>query len=85
MTISTEQVEVITEVEVIPRTSGQDIGNPNPPSFIAPAHEGHKADSDAWTRTKDKRYLRKRAKQSVDKGSTDKYLMNLLVSRRQGR
>ena len=80
-----EQVEVITEQEeVISRTSGQDIGNPNPPSFNLPAHEGHKADSDAWTRTKDRRYLKKRAKQAVDKGSQDKGLQNLLVSRRQG-
>lgn len=81
----TDVVEVITETEVvIPRTSGQDIGNPNPPSFVLPAHEGHKSDADSWTRTKDKRYLKKMAKQLVDKGSDDKGLMRLLVARRAG-
>ena len=49
-----DEVEVIETEEVIaPRLSGQDIGNPNPPSFELPKHEGHKADADAWTRTKD--------------------------------
>jgi len=79
-----DQVEAITETEeIIIRTSGQDIGNPNPPSFELPKHEGHKSDAESWTRTKDRRYLKKRAKQAVDKGSTDKGLMNLLASHRR--
>ena len=63
------------------RESGQDIGNPTPPSFIMPPREGHKADADAWTRTKDKRYLKKMAKQLILKGNTDKGLYAILTSR----
>ncbi len=75
---------VVEETEkVIARTSGQDIGNPNPPSFIMPAHEGHKADADSWLRTKNRKYLKKRARQMVNNGSTDKSILSLLISRRQ--
>lgn len=77
----TETIEV-PEKEIIVRQSGQDIGNPNPPAFIAIPHEGHKADSDAWTRTKDKRYLKKRARQLINNGSTDKSLYAIIASRR---
>ena len=64
------------------RLSGQDIGNPNPPSIINAPHEGHKADADSWLRTKNKRYLKKRAWQLLNNGSTDKTLMALVSSRR---
>jgi hypothetical protein len=69
--------------EIIPRRySGQDIGNPNPPSLIEVPHEGHKADSESWMRTSNKQYFKKRAKQMVDKGSTDRKFLDVLTSRR---
>ncbi len=68
---------------IIPRVSGQDLGNPNPPSLAEVPHEGHKADTEAWTRTKNKRYLKKRAQQLINKGSTDKALIHIVSSRRQ--
>ncbi len=72
-----EQEEVI-----IPRVSGQDIGNPNPPSWIEVPHEGHKSDTDSWTRTKNKNYLKKRAQQLINIGKGDKALEAIGRSRR---
>lgn len=70
--------------EIIPlRISGQDIFNPNPPSIMEVAHEGHKSDPDSWRRTKDKRYLKKRARQLITAGSDDKGLWSIIRSRRQ--
>jgi hypothetical protein len=63
------------------RTPGQDIGNLMPPSIITVPHEGHKADTDAWTRTKDHRYRNKQAKQRIDAGKGDKWMESLLVAR----
>lgn len=71
------------EEEIIPRKSGQDIGNPNPPSLIESPHEGHKADADAWLRTKNLAYKKKIAKQHLLKDSTDKSLLAIVRSRRQ--
>lgn len=65
------------------RLSGQDIGNPNPPSLNLPPHEGHKADPDSWVRTKNKNYLKKRAWQIIKKGSQDKTLLSIVATRRQ--
>lgn len=70
------------ETEIIARTSGQDLGNPNPPSLIAEPHEGHKSDAESWRRTKDKRYLKKRARQLINKGSDDKDLKAIIQTRR---
>lgn len=67
------------EEKKLPRLSGQDIGNPNPPSLIAAPHEGHKADADAWTRTKNKNYKKKRARQLINNGSTDKALYAIIA------
>lgn len=76
----TEQQE---ELIPVARLSGQDIGNPNPPSLIEVPHEGHKADVDSWKRTKNKRYLKKRAQQLITLGSDDKSLKAMIRSRRQ--
>lgn len=75
----TEQSESQTNPIRLP---GQELGNPNPPSLMEVPHEGHKADSEAWTRTKNKRYLKKRAQQLINKGSDDKALKALVSSRR---
>ena len=64
------------------RIAGQDIGNLNPPSLIEEPHEGHKADSESWRRTKNRNYLKKRARQLINKGSTDKGLLAIVTSRR---
>jgi hypothetical protein len=75
-------MEEKTEAIIIPRrVSGQDIGNPIPPSIILIPHEGHKADADSWTRTKNVDYKKKMAKQRIIKGATDKWMENLLVAR----
>ena len=58
------------------------IGNPNPPSLIEVPHEGHKADSESWKRTKNKKYLKKRAQQLLNTGSDDKSLLNIVRARR---
>jgi hypothetical protein len=70
------------EKEVIKRVSGQDIGNPNPPSWMEIPHEGHKADAESWTRTKNKRYLKKRAQQLINIGKGDKALEAIVATRR---
>ena len=64
------------------RISGQDIGNPNPPSWMEVPHEGHKADNESWRRTSNKNYLKKRARQLITKGSTDKMLLEIVRPRR---
>lgn len=64
------------------RISGQDIGNPNPPSIIAESHEGHKSDSESWRRTRNRNYLKKRARQLINKGSADKNLLAIIAPRR---
>jgi hypothetical protein len=73
----------MTEEEVVihRRSPGQDIGNPMPPSLIAIPHEGHKADTDSWKRTKDVRYKKKMAKQRIIAGEQDKWMESLLVAR----
>jgi hypothetical protein len=63
------------------RISGQDIGNPAPPAIIEVPHEGHKADADAWTRTKNIRYKKKQAKQRIIAGKGDKWMEALLVAK----
>ena len=63
------------------RYAGQDIGNPNPPSLMEVPHEGHKADADAWTRTKNKNYLKKRAWQLIKKGQGNKSLEAIVANR----
>lgn len=62
-----EEVEV-QEPEFIPRTPGQDLGNPHQ-VFLVPEtpHIGHRADADAWTRSKNKVYKRKIAAQKKAK------------------
>lgn len=73
---------MIEEVVIIPqRISGQDIGNPNAPSVISIPHEGHRADAEAWTRTKNHRYLKKMARQRINKGSEDKGLYAIIQPR----
>lgn len=67
---------------MVERISGQDLGNPNPPSLIAEQHEGHKADAESWRRTKDRRYLKKRARQLINKGSSDRDLLAIVATRR---
>ncbi len=64
------------------RISGQDLGNPNPPSITEVPHEGHKADSDSWRRTRNKDYLKKRSRQLITKGSTDKALLDIVRPKR---
>lgn len=72
------------EPEIIKKyMSGQELGNPNPPSLIGEPHQGHKADADSWTRTKNKRYLKKRARQLILQGSTDRGLFAIIATRRQ--
>lgn len=72
-----EQEEII-----IPRVAGQDIGNMNPPSWMEVPHEGHKADAESWTRTKNKNYLKKRAQQLTNIGKGDKSTEAILRTRR---
>lgn len=79
-----DEIEVSEEEVKKVRISGQDIGNPNPPSKIEVPHEGHKADADAWTRTKDKNYLKKMARQKINNGIEDKALYAIIAPRRQG-
>lgn len=67
---------------VVRKTSGQELGNPSPPSLKEVPHEGHKSDSDSWKRTKNRNYLKKRARQLITKGSTDKSLLAIVASRR---
>ena len=77
-----DKVETTEESPIVHRISGQDIGNPMPPTIITAPHEGHKADADSWLRTRDRRYLKKQARQRITAGSTDKSLYQILVSRR---
>lgn len=79
-----DEVEALELQELSKRVAGQDIGNLNPPATIAIPHEGHKADADAWTRTKDKNYLKKMARQRINNGSEDKALYAIIAPRRQG-
>lgn len=77
----TEEI-IIDEPTIVRRKSGQDIGNPNPPSLIEVPHEGHKSDSDSWRRTKDRDYLKKRARQLINNGADDKDLFRIIAPRR---
>lgn len=71
------------EKDIPIRFSGQDLGNPNPPSLMEIPHEGHKSDTESWTRTKNKKYLKKRVRQLITGGSTDRGLFEIIRSRRQ--
>lgn len=64
----TEELE-LQEPEFIPRKPGQDFGNPHQ-IFLVPEnpHVGHRADADAWSRSKKLTYKRKIAAQRKAKG-----------------
>ena len=63
--MNTPEPEVPAEVVI--RKPGQEIGNTGQ-QFINHEHVGHRADADAYTRSKNKVYARKIAAQKKAKG-----------------